>query len=702
MEQIASDAMRASAFPPTGRWGAGALRPPTTNAAAGTPRAHGSGAGARADAGGARRPAAAAPGVATATRRAGSQGAPEPLHAAARGDAREPMRKARRREEGRGTPPAAPGDEEAARPERKKAITASATSAPAASPTGQVTSRTEAVLGQDQGVSAGINVGVSVDIAAGQAVHATPGRMKICVLQSCAAGSVFDGIDPECSPAPYLPGHEIRAVQLRKETVATQLSALAKEKFDVFFNLCDGAWDEDRAGAEVVDLLEKLQVPYTGADARFYDPSRADMKRVAIAEGINTPAWATAYALEDVQASVEQGGLEFPMLVKHHNSYSSIGLTRASKVHTVEDLLQQADIMIKDHGGCLIEEFVEGREFTVLVAENPDDRRSPIAYRAVECRFPAGEEFKHFDLKWHDYDGLAWVAVEDADLDARLRDMARKVFVGLNGRGFGRLDVRSNPSGSKLQFLEINPNCGIFYPRGLFGSADEILAASEGTPEGGHRAFSERLIQCALREHERRRAAKRYHALYRKHRGWGIFALRDIRAGELVQENEERPTVICSRRHVQATFDPAKLAQFHAYAYPLSPNTFVTWPDEPSKWDPINHSCDPNTWLDGLNTYARRDVRRGEELTIDYATFCIDNAAFECSCGSALCRGKVTGHDWKLAVSLYGEEHVSDRVLAKSNEFTPIAVTPIPRKASWGPLGERPILDNTNHAQVAV
>ena len=672
------DAMDAVAFPGGGRWSSGGAPGRTSPRAerpaapppAGTP---------------ARRPIAAGASAGAGTG-AGAGGRPARANHVEEGPrAGGPVRKVKRSSAPSGT--ALAEEEAGSRPEKRQAARADA----------KATAGVQAISQARSAPSQG---------AAPRQVQGSglPARMKICVLQSCAAGSVFDGIDPDCSPAPYLPGHEVRAVKLRKETVASQLSALAKERFDVFFNLCDGAWDEDRAGAEVVDLLEKLQVPYTGADARFYDPSRNDMKRAAIAEGIHTPAWSTAYALEDVQSAVETSGLEFPMLVKHHNSYSSIGLTRESKVRTVEELLRQAEIMINDHGGCLIEEFVEGREFTVLVAENPDDRRNPIAYRAVECRFPSGEEFKHFDLKWHDYDGLAWVAVEDADLDARLRDMARKVFVGLNGRGFGRLDVRSNPSGTKLAFLEINPNCGIFYPPGLFGSADEILAASEGTPEGGHRAFSERLIQCALRDHERRRAAKRYHALYRKTRGWGLFALRDIRAGELVQENEEKPTVICSRRHVQATFDRARLAQFGAYAYPVSANTFVTWHEEPSKWEPINHSCEPNTWLDGLNTYARRDIRRGEELTIDYATFCIDNADFECSCRSPICRGKITGQDWKMAVAMYGAEHVTDRVLEKNTDLALVAVNPIARKASpWAPLSERPLLeDNTNHTQLTV
>lgn len=40
---------------------------------------------------------------------------------------------------------------------------------------------------------------------------------------------------------------------------------------------------------------------------------------------------------------------------------------------TEADLVEQAHLMIERFGGALIEEFIEGREFTVLVAENPDD-----------------------------------------------------------------------------------------------------------------------------------------------------------------------------------------------------------------------------------------------------------------------------------------------------------------------------------------
>lgn len=65
----------------------------------------------------------------------------------------------------------------------------------------------------------------------------------------------------------------------------------------------------------------------------------------------------------------------------------------------------------------------------------------------------------------------------------------------------------------------------------------------------------------------------------------------------------------------------------------------------------INHSCDPNTWmLDAHTLSARRDIQAGEEVTADYALWSCDEgyrAAWRCQCGSRLCRGQVTGSDWR-------------------------------------------------------
>lgn len=72
----------------------------------------------------------------------------------------------------------------------------------------------------------------------------------------------------------------------------------------------------------------------------------------------------------------------------------------------------------------------------------------------------------------------------------------------------------------------------------------------------------------------------------------------------------------------------------------------------------INHSCDPNVGFRGSTIYvAMRDIQAGEELSHDYAMERSDDYALDCHCGSALCRGKVTGDDWKLPElqARYGE-----------------------------------------------
>jgi len=75
--------------------------------------------------------------------------------------------------------------------------------------------------------------------------------------------------------------------------------------------------------------------------------------------------------------------------------------------------------------------------------------------------------------------------------------------------------------------------------------------------------------------------------------------------------------------------------------------------DEPDTLDQyLNHSCDPNLWMmDEITIASRRDIQAGEELTADYAMWETEltwKLPQPCNCGSAQCRGIITGNDWKL------------------------------------------------------
>lgn len=123
--------------------------------------------------------------------------------------------------------------------------------------------------------------------------------------------------------------------------------------------------------------------------------------------------------------------------------------------------------------------------------------------------------------------------------------------------------------------------------------------------------------------------------------GKAVFAREVIEPGELIgvwsgrivtaDELDELPADI--RRHTVQVEEGLYLASLS--------------PDEAP--DFINHSCEPNAGLDGqVALVALHRILPGEEVTIDYA-MCDGSPydEFDCACGSALCRGRVTGEDWR-------------------------------------------------------
>lgn len=62
----------------------------------------------------------------------------------------------------------------------------------------------------------------------------------------------------------------------------------------------------------------------------------------------------------------------------------------------------------------------------------------------------------------------------------------------------------------------------------------------------------------------------------------------------------------------------------------------------------INHSCKPNTGMSGDRTFiAMRQIKEGEEITIDYAFVDNEDYVFECHCNQLDCRQRISGRDWK-------------------------------------------------------
>lgn len=325
--------------------------------------------------------------------------------------------------------------------------------------------------------------------------------MRICLLTNQDLDAdPFPKDDWPCDPRPFYPA-EWHVATLDGKDCVEDVERLIDRGFDLYFNLCDGAADQDSPGIEVVQTLERRGVPFTGATSVYYEPTRVQMKAACRLQNIATPRYMIARAEADAERAAAT--MRFPLFVKHYSSYASVDLSRHSRCRTPEGLRRQVRKIVSRHGAALIEEFIEGTECTVLVAENPDDPLRPKTYQPIRYRFPDGESFKHARLKWVDYDDLSFAPVDDPFLAARLRDEAARFFTELDGASFGRCDFRVDRDGVP-HMLEINPNCGVFYPSTDPGSADIILAHD---PEG-HVGFTRLLVEAALARHRRQEARR--------------------------------------------------------------------------------------------------------------------------------------------------------------------------------------------------
>jgi len=307
--------------------------------------------------------------------------------------------------------------------------------------------------------------------------------MRVCVL--------YDDETYGFTPTEFLKKYDWEMVTLRRP-VFEKIQTLAQEgRFDVYFNLCDGAADEDYPGVDVVQAMEKLSMPFTGANSRCYDPSREEMQAVADAYGIGFARGHHVTQVEGVEMAIAD--LRYPLMVKHPRSYSSIGMTKSSRVDTLEQLCEQVEKICSEFDGARVEEFIVGREFNVFVVDNPDDLSQPFAYPPTELIFPPGEEFWHADVKWDYSLAFEFRAVTDLALAQRLQDIGRRMFLAMGASGYGRLDVRMNAAG-ELFILEINPNGGILYLPEEYGPADYMILYDAQ----GYDGFFDRIFRSAL------------------------------------------------------------------------------------------------------------------------------------------------------------------------------------------------------------
>ncbi|MBL0133707.1 MAG: ATP-grasp domain-containing protein [Chitinophagaceae bacterium] len=384
--------------------------------------------------------------------------------------------------------------------------------------------------------------------------------MKVCVLQPdySTTGVDYKNYDPPRDLAPLLPNDTVDTVFLNKLTTYRQLKELGKKGYDIFVNLCEGYLEWEVPSIDVIHSFELLNLPHTGPSSKLYDPTKELMKYVAYCEGVPTPQFVLIESVEDVALAVKH--LSFPLFVKPAKAGDSLGVDEHSLVHNKEELLQKVNEIIEEFGPLLVEEYIAGREFTVLVAANGDAANTCTVFKPVEYLFPEGREFKTYALKTSELHPDCNVPCKDKKLENKLRKAAERIFRGFGGVGYARLDFRVNEKG-KLFFLEINFTCSVFYKDGYEGSADFILKF-DGIGQAG---FLQHMIREGIARHARKQ--KKFKVRGNSIAGYGIYATQSIAAGEVVFEGEGRSQRLATRRFVEQNWNEDQKEIFRRYAY---------------------------------------------------------------------------------------------------------------------------------------
>jgi len=255
---------------------------------------------------------------------------------------------------------------------------------------------------------------------------------------------------------------------------------------DIVFNIAEGLEGRNRE-SQVPIILEMLRIPFVGADGLTLGMTldKVITKKILIAEGIQTPRFAE---LADPDKSWELD-LTYPLIVKPRFEGSSKGVRKASLVHNATELARQARWLIETYRQpALIEEFIEGQEFTVAIIGNDPPEAQPITQIQIEGRLDLGQLFYAFE---HIRTGADYVcpAPISRGLQQQLATAALRTYQAVECRDFGRVDIRVDRRG-KPYVLEINPLPSL--------STEDVFARVAKAHGVSYEAILNRILDAAL------------------------------------------------------------------------------------------------------------------------------------------------------------------------------------------------------------
>lgn len=220
-----------------------------------------------------------------------------------------------------------------------------------------------------------------------------------------------------------------------------------KINFDVILLCIHGTPGED---GKLQGYFDMLQLPYTSCDAATSALTFNKRYTVAVAAfgGIHVAKSLHLFKHTPVTPDEVLKQLRLPVFVKPNNGGSSIGMSKVNEPGELSAAIAKA---FKEDDQVLIEEFIDGREFTIGVFKN----KGEILVLPI-TEIMTKNEFFDFEAKYQGRSEETTPAIIDENWKQKLESAAKRVYEVLNCRGVVRIDFIYNQTTDQPFMLEVN------------------------------------------------------------------------------------------------------------------------------------------------------------------------------------------------------------------------------------------------------
>lgn len=245
----------------------------------------------------------------------------------------------------------------------------------------------------------------------------------------------------------YEPADSVK-IEVDKNDFSISLKG-RKVKFDGVFISIHGSPGED---GKLQGYFDMLNIPYTTCDAMISALTMNKAYTKAIVSNVENLHIAKSTQLFrelplDIPEINKQ--LKLPFFVKPNCGGSSIGMSKVLKESNLGFAIEKAFKVDKQ---VIVEEFIQGREFTVGVVKLSGEI---IVLPSTEVTTPKG--FFDFEAKY-----TPGIAVETTpakireETNLRVQQIAKNIYLKLNCRGVVRIDFILTGDEEEFYFIEIN------------------------------------------------------------------------------------------------------------------------------------------------------------------------------------------------------------------------------------------------------